>query len=295
METSYREGGLISGAAMEALRQYNEAESPAVLASLEAEAAMKERLYWMPADVFRQGYVVLCSVWPERLVSEPFHHGGVARKRYVIEGGSPERPAYLMIENTFDWIQMQGPDNKAEFHQATIYAHQIAKDLIQYWTGDHPGNRRGKRGVGVISGALDRDTSTVTATPDEILELHKLQHSFLSYSVELADALWDSGNPVQRGKISREHRKAFAMLGLDEKQHPWVRTRVAAYLSCPACGERIRAEATVCKECKTNLIDYFMGEDLPIKEGDWPNVVLGIARRNARNSPPPIKSKKGDV
>lgn len=147
---------MMSSDAVDALRAYNMEEVPRIQADLEAEKMVRERLFNMPAEAFRRSYVVICSIWPENLVSEPFHHGGLGRKRYTIEAGSDKNPAYTLIETTFDWITNNGPNGTPENMQGVIHAHQIAKDLIQHWTGDHPGNKKGKRGIGVIEGRLNR-------------------------------------------------------------------------------------------------------------------------------------------
>lgn len=262
--------------AIEALRSYNESESPRAIADLEAEAGMRERLFGMPAEYVQAPYVFLCSIWPERLVSPPYTHGGVGRKFYYLEPGSPEKPFILPLQNTFDMIIVQQGVGEVGHQPGTITAAQIAKDLIAHWTGDHPANRKGKKGIGVIKGHFDK--GQVFASPQEIAELDKLQRAFLTFLVERADEYWDSGRPGDRDKITSEHRKALKMLGLDESQHPWLRSKVQQFNQCPACAERILAEANRCRHCQTNLIAYFMEMDEIPHATQWPSVVKGIER-----------------
>lgn len=267
--------------AIDALRVYNEQESPRAAADLEVEALMKSRMFSLPAELIQAPFVVVCSVWPERLTSQAFTHGGAGIKRYKIEPGSPEKPSYLPIQNTYDLIQQPESLTGPLGHRpATILASQIAVDLIQYWTGDHPGNRRGKKGVGVIKGTRT-ETGSIVATPDEIVQLVKMQHDFLSFLVERADEYWDIG---KREKVTNEHRKALKMLGLDIGQHPWYRSKVQLYNTCPRCAEKILVEANFCKHCRTDLVEFFMDENV-VPDGEiWPSVVRAIERKTAKTA-----------
>ncbi len=260
---------------MEALRAYNAAELPTVERDVIAEAAIKDRMFEGPAELYQMPKVFVCSVWPKRVVSESFSHGGVGARRYCIEPGSPKNPSVLALYNTYYLTMTIGESTdsggfRAGYQPSTVYAVQIAKNIIEYETGNHPGNVRGKKGIGIIAGP--------TPTTAEIEELANYQTQFLKYIVERADSYYDAG---QRHKISGEHRDALKMLGLDEVQHPWYRSRVQQYNSCPACAERILLEARVCKVCHTDLVKFFMeANEVPSSE-QWPMVAKAIDKLTA--------------
>ena len=118
-----------------------------------------------------------------------------------MQPGSPEKPSYLLLQNTFDIVLGQEGMDKA-YGRAIIRADQIATDLIMHWTGDHPANVRGKKGIGVIKGVLVN--GKIQATPEEIKVLEKQQKGFLQFLVDRADEHWMRGD---RGKI---HERAQA-------------------------------------------------------------------------------------
>jgi hypothetical protein len=255
---------------LEAIRQYNESQEAIIGVDLEAERAAMDRLLQMPAELIQAPTVVICSIWPERLLSQYFTHGGVGRKQYVIPAGSPEAPGYCVLHNTFDLvIQQEGMEMGVG--PKPIMAAQIAVDLIRFWTGDHPGLIRGRKGVGIIKGKMDAQ-GKVTATSKEIAELAYQQNEFLRYLVEKADELWDTG---KRFQITGEHKKALVMLGLDQTQHPWFRSKVQTNSSCPLCTERIPYNVRMCKFCNQDLVRYFAesGEDT----SNWPTIAKDLS------------------
>lgn len=289
-ENSY----ILPASAIEALRAHDESESPRVLADIEEEQRNKDRLFSIPAQLYQAPYIVICSVWPKSMVSQHFTHGGRGRKQYTIAAGSPEKPSYMLVQNTYDIIMLQGPENKPEYQAAPINASHLATNLIDYWTGNHPGNKRGKPGIGVILGEIK--DGVLNATAQEIEVLVRQQKEFNAYLVETADNLWDSGKPENRVKIKGEHRRALQALGLDQDQHPWFKNRQIQHSRCPRCQEQIMSEATYCKHCHCDLANYFEEEGIAVNKEVWPNVSIVLERRARRKSPPDIdtKSKKGD-
>ena len=255
----------------ELIRRHNEAESPRAAAEVEAEVTVRERLLAMPAELLNAGYVTLCSIWPERLTSQCFHHGGAGRKFYTIPPGSATEPSYLLLQNTYDIVLVQEGMDKG-YAEKVIRADQIAVDLIMYWTGDHPANVRGKKGVGVIKGKMV--DGKVRATPEEITALKKQQDGFLQFLVDRADDFWMKGD---RGKIQKEHKLAVRYLGLDEKSHLWINDTIQKHVNCPWCGDRVPIEAIVCKTgCRRDIAPYYVERDLQA-EG-WPAVMAEIER-----------------
>lgn len=256
----------------EVLAQYNVTESPQVEADLHKEADTARRMFDLPAELFGLSSVVLCSIWPQRMESQIFTHAGVGRKIYTIEAGSLERPSYLILQNTFDLIIQQQGTEKGHY-TATIPAASYGNDIIRYWTGDHPGNRRGKKGIGIIKGHAVN--GLVTATPAELANLNHLQTEFLSYLVERADQLWDGG---KREQIGNEHKRALKILGQDISQHPWFRSKIQMYNDCPECYEPVKIEAISCRHCSKSIPAYFMERDEIPDAVKWPRVVQEIDR-----------------
>lgn len=275
----------------EVLRRYNVEEAPRLLADVEAEAQSRNALFNMPAGIEIQPFVVLCSVWPERLVSQPFSHGGIGRKYYYMEPGSAENPSYLIVQKTFYYTQFAQRDEPISYVESPVFAPGLAQNLIQFWTGDHPGNKRGKKGIGIIQGervpVKDKVTGEVKyelkATAQEIATLVKQQKDFLGFIVERADQHWDSARPGDRERAtSPEPRKALKLLGLDETQHPWFRSKIKQYSPCPRCDSRISTNAIGCKDCGVELAKFFMDRDEIPSADEWPRVVKEIERLTAR-------------
>ncbi len=273
---------------IELMRQYSEAEAPLVELDLEAEKKKHKELFDLPSELIEAPSITICSIWPFPLDSQPFHHGGRGRQIYSIAAGSVENPAYLKIKNTWDYILVQEGVGQVGHMPAPILASALVKDLINFWTGDHPGNRRGKKGVGAIRGTY--------ATPQELKELEKYQKAWLTYLVERADENWDNG---KREKIGNEHRRAFRMLGLDEAQHPWVRSRVLTHNSCPWCESRVATTVLTCGQCRGSILEYYAERMDEFNPAMWPKVSKEIERLAKKQSsrtgepPEPVKRKPG--
>lgn len=258
----------------EVLAQYSQAEAPRVEAELHQEADVARKLFDLPAEFYGLTSIVICSVWPERMVSQYFTHGGVGRKTYTIEAGSAERPSYLSLQNTFDMVIQQAGQER-EYSPRPIPAAAYGNDIIRFWTGDHPANKRGKKGIGIIKGRLNQSSGKIEATPEEITELVRLQNGYLDYLVERADNFWDRG---EREKIGNEHRKALRMRNQDINQHPWYRSRVQAYNDCPYCAEKVQMDAIFCKTCHKDIVQYFVERNVVPDGALWPRVVKEMER-----------------
>ena len=278
----------------EVLQKLNAEYTPQLASevSIEEERAklVAAKMTNLPAAALAAQTIVICSVWPERLVSQTFTHNGVGRKSYSIPAGSPEKPAYLAIQNAFDYVIARGgggagEEEKPLFNPVTIRAAEIAQDIIRHWAGDFSGNARGRIGVGIVRGHVVN--GVYSATPEEIAELVSDQNAMLKYLVERADAMWDAN---QRERIGRTHRRALQILGLDETQHPWYRSKVQAFATCPRCAEQIKAEAQGCKHCGVDFLKWFDENPEDYRLGVWTRVDSTRARRAAKSPvmPPPI-------
>lgn len=259
----------------ELLNQYSTAQTPGVEADLQQEANAR-RMFDLPAEFFGLSTIVVCSIWPERMESQSFTHGGVGRRIYTIEAGSIEKPTYMVLQNTFDMIIQQQGQEKGHY-PATIPAASYGSEIIRFWTGDHPANRRGKKGIGIIKGHVVN--GLIQATDAELADLARLQNGFLTYLIERADMYWDRG---EREKIGNEHKRALKLLGQDIAQHPWYRSKVQIYNDCPECFESVKVEAIFCSHCRQSIVDSFMRRDEIPDSAKWPRVTKEIERLTAK-------------
>lgn len=257
----------------EVLAQYSTQEGARVEADLHAEADVSRRLFDLPPELFGLSTIVICSIWPQKMDSQPFTHGGVGRKVYSIEAGSVVKPAYLILQNTFDMIIQQQGQERGNY-PAQIPAAAYGNDIIRYWTGDHPANKRGKMGIGIIKGQRNAQ-GLITATPDEIAQLEKLQSGYLDYLIERADQLWDTG---KREMIGNEHKRALKLRGQDINQHPWYRSRVQMYNDCPECFEPVKVEAIYCRHCSQSIVKHFTDRDEIPDPAKWPSITRELER-----------------
>lgn len=259
----------------ELLNQYSTTQTPGVEADLQQEATNARRMFDLPAEFFGLSTIVVCSIWPERMESQSFTHGGVGRRIYTIEAGSIEKPTYMVLQNTFDMIIQQQGQEKGHY-PATIPAASYGSEIIRFWTGDHPANRRGKKGIGIIKGHV---VNGLQATDAELADLARLQNGFLTYLIERADMYWDRG---EREKIGNEHKRALKLLGQDIAQHPWYRSKVQIYNDCPECFEPVKVEAIFCSHCQQSIVDSFMRRDEIPDSAKWPRVTKEIERLTAK-------------
>lgn len=262
--------------------EYASTITPEMELEMERAKLVAAKMTDLPATALMAQTIVICSIWPEPLESRPFTHNGMGRKVYRIGAGTVEKPAYLAIQNAFDYQMTRGGGGageaeKANYNIVTIRAAEIARDIIQYWAGDFSGNAYGMIGVGIVRGQLS-DDKIFSATKEEIAELVGHQNAMLKKLVERADAMWDAN---QRERIGRTHRRALAILGLDETQHPWYRSKVQAFATCPRCAEQVKAEAQGCKHCGVDFAKWFDENPMDYKPGIWLRVDSARLRKSA--------------
>lgn len=268
----------------EALRQFNETEAPRAASEVEQEAARVRMMFETPAELLQAPYIVVCSVWPERMVSQAFTHGGVGIKRYTIEAGSPEKPAYMYLQNTYDYIIQQEGIGEKGYGAKTILAAQYAVDILRLWTGDHIGNIAGKKGIGIIKGEPTGDPNNrIRATKKEIDTLTRDQVNFLKFLIDRADSCWDSSDHMLKRKApTRENRMALDMLGLDPEQHGWYRSKSAIkFQKCPFCAQSMLADAIFCAHCRQEAARFFIERDQTPSVEQWPAVAAEVKRIKA--------------
>lgn len=240
--------------------------------------------------------VVLCSIWPEKLISQPFSHAGAGRRRYIMEPGTPANPSTKVFQSTWMTIHSSegGPDgDRITDVTKNVPAIRYVEDMVKHWTGDLEVPEGAQKGIGIIRGMKD-GLGEIVPTPSELQHLRSVQNAYLHFQVQHADNLWDSNDPKQRDMLrkSRSYRLAAKLLGVDEKQHPWVRSNIAAHNSCPRCGARILDFVEMCGICSTDLVVYFTDRNITVDPNKWPGVAREIERRLEAATAPESKEKQ---
>ena len=244
-------------------------------ASIEAE--MSASVNKMPRiEAMGMGSVTICSIYPLAMESEPMPRAGHGAWRYKIAAGSVKNPAYLTIDMTWDQVINQAaPVDQAISHMAGyIPAAVEAAALVRHWAGDHPMNRFGKIGIGIIAGTV--------ATPEELKALEKGQQAFLKAIVNGADQNWQSADPKKIAKIGPEARRAFELLNLDPKLHRWYSNTTQINLECPWCSTSVLNTAIFCTTCRNSITDYFIERDLDVDPEKWPRVAEDVEMKKKK-------------
>lgn len=242
-----------------------------VAASVSEEMSAQSR-FAPRVDLMGMPNVTICSVYPLDLISEPLPRAGHGAWRYRIAAGSVEKPSYLQINMTSDMVinQAAPPDQPIEHMMGFIPAAVEAAELVKFWAGNHPMNRFGKIGVGVISGSV--------ATKEELAALEKGQVSFWKAIINQADQNWQSGDPKKIAKIGPEARHAFEFLKLDPKLHRWYSNTTQVNLECPWCSSSVLNTAIFCTSCRNSITSYFLERDLEVDAEKWPRVAEDVER-----------------
>jgi zinc-ribbon domain len=108
----------------------------------------------------------------------------------------------------------------------TISAREIAQDIVQDLD---------VHGIFVCDGARP--------TAEELQAAREKRDGWYHNLVSEADTMWARGHSYR--EISDMHRRAALSLGTARE---WAYV-AQAMVECPACGERVKASAAVCKHC----------------------------------------------
>lgn len=118
-----------------------------------------------------------------------------------------------------------------------VTAREVAEDIAREINGDS--------GEGSFHGVFVAATPTPSAA--ELADARKKLQEFQRRLVAAADLEWErSKNPMF---ITDLERRAARQLGLDK---PWLYDP-KPLIECPACGERIKPTAAVCRACRAIL------------------------------------------
>lgn len=190
--------------------------------------------------------VTICSIWPSDLSSWKLHAGQL--KQYFIPSVPKGKYAVLKVYDTYTMtrntsVESDGPEG---YQPSPIFCVGVAENLLKEWAEDAPGNASGSRpGISIIQGEKP--------TQSELDAMWARQTEYFRWLVKRADDYWIQG---KREYISDDHRRALRWLGSEDRQ--WFQ-EIAEVLKkrCPACAEEINSEATKCKHCQEDLVEWY--------------------------------------
>lgn len=128
----------------------------------------------------------------------------------------------------------QGEDNSS---QTIIPADDIAQDLLQDINANIVIESEEPSFLGVFG------SDTATPRMADIAEANERLDKFNMALVAQADRFWD--DPKAHKEINALHRRSARRLNL---KRDWL-YEVQQLISCPACGESLKAGVAVCKTC----------------------------------------------
>lgn len=198
------------------------------------------------------GSVTLVSVYPKEQRLE-LRHKGITT--YIMPAARKGEFTTLVVRDTYAFNRNYSAPG-VQLYPAHIPASVVAENLVQRWKNGHVGAKEGL-GPGIAICAGD------TPTPDEVESVRVRQEEYFRTLIHEADSLFAKEGGLN---IRDDHRMAADWMGTQER--PWFKAiKAAAMVRCPACAEEIRAEAKLCRFCRTNIADFLAASEKPVKAG----------------------------
>jgi hypothetical protein len=156
----------------------------------------------------------------------------------------------IRLYDTFTWSRDFTQDGE-RFIPHPLSALEVARTLVTAWASDVvEGNGNMGPGVTVIAGDVP--------TAEELAEVRRRQTAYALALINSATVMYAK---QEVKNISDLHRSMALWLGANNL--PWVpKIEQVELKACRACGEQIRAQALVCKECGVDLVDFYVKHDL---------------------------------
>jgi hypothetical protein len=187
------------------------------------------------------------SIYPKKIdETKPTLQPG----RYIVEAGSYEKPAILVIASACWWKEL---DDEQPALEVTVGSVQVADSFIRdYCNGLLACNMGDKMpGLFFVPGNIPL-SEIMTKHRADLDKARTKQRAWFEDLVKLADIMWSrtNGNPLS---ISDDARLAATELGFKDK--PWLKDYNTLQLTnCPACGVLRNNSFPVCQHCH-NIID----------------------------------------
>lgn len=240
--------------------------------------------------VFEPRHVTICSVAPWNFFKEyRYMHEFIdpdtgQRKvsnftQFALPAAKPESEdgkgyETIKVYDTAELLRDVHQKDGEAYAPAPIYCDDVARDLVDLWSGDMIGNESGTSiGVAVIDGD--------EPTPAELEELKAHQTAYFDYLLTDANAKFREGRVRE---ITTLHRYAAEWFGRNDL--PWMdEIKRTPNKACLACGEGILLSAKKCRHCGTNLVNYAIegidGGDFSIEDvgKQDPETALVVGRR----------------
>ena len=148
----------------------------------------------------------------------------------------------------------------------------IARDLVKAVTGmreTSPGHDGPAFWISKASVIPQRSELVLWGTPQFMAKYHEFveeceayktrAYRFAERMVGQADSYHANGDPVS---ITDLHRSAGLMIGVNEAEHPWIRsTKHGAMIECPFCGKPTSSKAPKCGSCH-EIVDKALYETI---------------------------------
>jgi hypothetical protein len=272
----------------------------------------------LPEDItMPRNVVTICSVVPWPLVTQKYHQLRGMPVFAIPSAFDPKVPSdfpskpdpldqpghrgfrLLRLRNTTSQIMdVNGdPQTKPGYIAKERYAidpndptptNGYAFDIINEWAGGRPRGEGGKLGVAIISGQKPWARDNVP-TDAELSMLHRLQHNFFKHLIRRADTAYvsqDKRNPPAWFECRRALEYANQLYDEPIERHPWYigLGEIVALTNCPACAMKFNSAAFICKECHTNLCEYFADRGIEFDPKKYPGVAQEMEFRKRKQS-----------
>lgn len=167
--------------------------------------------------------------------------------RFIIEAGTYEEPAILVVGPSSWWKEMDQGMPSLEIPAGSVsIADSVIKDYANGLLACDMGGRM--PGLFYVPGEYNRE-QIFEHFPEELETAKTKQRAWYKALVEFADVLWaqSDGNPRS---ISDEMKLAAHDLNLKEK--PWLKDHQMQQLeNCPVCGALWNSVYPMCQSCRT--------------------------------------------
>lgn len=196
------------------------------------------------AQTFRFGMpVTIASWWPAEQVCERKYRtreGGGHLTRYTIPAcpSDAKEPVLVVIADAMTHVYL----GEKQYQEIPVPggARTIANDIVQaLGTKQFMASATACPGVWVCAGDQP--------TPEESKTWRRRQEEYANTCAKMADEYHFT---KQGAEISTLFRAMAEWLGLDPRNHPWMRdTRRGEVKPCPYCRKQIDSESIKCGEC----------------------------------------------